>query len=183
MDYRYFISLILIFFTNCLFSQEWVEAVKNDRQSIELDISSIKRNNNIVLFWNKTIYKNQMARDNYVDKIEKYESKSGISFNRKRYNNFDFTVALQRIDCESNKTTLVLIIDYNKDGSVINREDIKEENQFWSPIVPNTLTSGLAEILCTTFTYEANNKYFQLKIEQLEEFIKRNPLAQFKEAR
>lgn len=174
------ILLFIFFFIPMkLSSQDWVEVVDNDRQLIEVNFSSIKRNNSKILFWSRTTYKKDIQY--YIDKQIERLRKSGTIENKDRWKNWNSTLSYQEMDCNEESETILTIIHYNKDGSIIVRVDSPKEDRKSYSIAPNSLSYALFFILCSKFTYEVNGKKYKLPIEKAERFLEVFPDAKYVE--
>jgi len=86
-----------------------------------------------MMVWTKTVY-----------------SKKGVASTvkslGKKYKNLKYSQSLDRIDCKNSKNQILIIGDYEKDGSVISTFDF--QNSDWKTILPDTITAKLQEIIC-----------------------------------
>jgi hypothetical protein len=160
------------------FGQSWENVVKNDRQLLKVDFSSIQRTANTVSMWVKTIYSEKYI-DYYIDKELKTAERIGYKISKKEYRGWHYTLTYETFYYGENKYSVSEIIQYRRDGSTIYRyknEDITKNN-----IAPESLASALDEYFCKTYKFKMKNKTYNLYIEEIEDFTTKNPDAKFVE--
>jgi len=170
------IFILFVILPLSCFSQNWVEAVKNDRQLIEVDFSSIKRTEKSVSFWERTSYQ-QKDIDYYIDKQIKIVERYNYKLKREDFKNWKYTMAYSTHYCNQEKYSVSTIILYRSNGTIIYRIDTPDKEIEKVNIAPNSLMWGIHVYFCNTYKFILNNKTFNLFIEEIEEFLEKHPRA------
>lgn len=170
------ILLVICLLPIAVFAQDWVEAVDNDRQLIEVDFSTIKRVEADIFAWTRTSYKENIQY--YIDKKMEHFKRNGVIEDKSKWKNWDYTLTYQKYNCNENYTQIISIADYNRNGTIITRIDFPEVKREKYPIAPGSLSYAIFYILCNKFKFKVNGKIYALPIEKIENFLKEFPNAE-----
>ena len=136
--------LVLLFFaSSTCFSQNWI-VVNESIVKIEIDISSIKKDENKIYSWIKYTYINKENRDNYInEEINFIKDSDYLSTKNKidkslKFKEFYYNIEYRVFDIKNKKSQLLQIIYYSKEGNVIDRYKYEEKYSEYNLIIPES---------------------------------------------
>lgn len=166
------ISLVLLFvLPQYPYSQEWFRVTQNERQYVEIDLSSIKRGDNTFTVWIKTGYRTHEAKEYYISRKIYHLEKNGAKVPKGLWDDWGYSIVLHEFDCDNDNVRFLVFVDYRNDGSIIQRIDYKERDNPFLDIVPQSSAYAVQATLCKLYYLEYMGEVFGLFFEDALEVL------------
>ena len=142
------LTLMFLFYAPSLFAQIWETILEHKNgNTIEIDINSIKKSDNLVYVWVKETHRNDSTIKEYIDSrlayLHEYEYKSGIpSKILLQWTKYKYSLSYMTYDCLNDKYKTLSIIDYDSDGNVLYTIELDDIAEF-SRVVPGSMAHGI----------------------------------------
>ncbi|MGP8153738.1 MAG: surface-adhesin E family protein [Smithella sp.] len=112
--------------------------------------TNLTKSSNIISVWTYKIITND-ERKKITESIKKYDLKKA-----KKYQNLDHLVVLWEIDCKNRLRRIKESIDYDNKEKVL--DSVKNLNNEWARIMPNSVSETLYDKICVTQTKPVKKK-------------------------
>ncbi len=159
---------------------DWAPVAENQQKTIEINLSSVQRNGNVVKMWIRTTYKTDDSRKQYVDNLIKNFKLNEVYQETKKWIDYDNTYTYVELNKNNDIIKIIYQIEYNKNGSILHSYNFSSAKNE-SNIVPGTLLSGLKESVFRKFKFLEENNEHSIYLEEVVEFIKGHPNSIFQE--
>jgi len=133
--------VILLSLQSIAQNNAWVKIYYNDKFELYVNKDRLTWNGNICNAWMKRIYKEGEAKKEQIaEKIKRGGA------NVEKWLDWQFTIINCEYDCSAKKERLRQIIDYTKEGEVI--ENFTWDNHEWDGMVPETVGETIINKIC-----------------------------------
>jgi clan AA aspartic protease (TIGR02281 family) len=157
----------------------WYEIDNDDELKIEIDLISIKREDNYVTCYLKSTYVDENRRKKEADRQAEIDCKGELYEEcikiKQKWKDYQHCIGKCIYNCEENMYVLLSTTYYNKNGHVIDSYQFSERK--WTDILPGTIGSNKLDRICTQYRIFYNGEFYQMYIEDAVLFLEQYPTA------
>jgi clan AA aspartic protease (TIGR02281 family) len=143
----------------------WYDIDIDEGLRIEIDLNSIKRENDYIVHYQKTVYIDKKLKKQEIGKILKI----------KNWKDYQCEIAKYVFDCRKRKVDLLGLTVYGKSGNVIG--SLQPNERDWRDISPETRWDYMLSMLCKQYEIFYNGESYRMYIEDAVPFLEQYPTA------
>jgi len=160
----------------------WFVVYKDDEEKNEIDLNSIKRENEYVVCYRKVTWINEKRREKEAkenaDVFCQNKSNEECLKIKQKWKNYQYDVDKDIFNCKSNSYAAVNSDFYDKSGSVIHSYQSEKNDVKWRNIPPETIISNTLDYICGQLKISYKGQTYWMYIEDAEPFLKQYPEAE-----